>query len=1033
MPLGIGMANATQNLAISLPVVLSSSTQAWVVASGQTLDVSGPVSGASGLYKDGLGTLMLEGTNSFTGAFTNNAGAVWINNSLGLGGGSGTRNIWIANNALGAGLHLNGTNGSIVLPVNLQFDLSQQYGAIINEAGTNVITGQIWEQSGGGVAYVVANAGALLLNGPINTSVGARPFQVGGAANGIINGAIGGALLFTKTDPGTWTLTNHNSYSGATVIQGGTLVLSPTATIPGTPTITLASNAVLDASAVFNTTYAVNAFYLTPSSTVQTLAGNGSVIGNVLAANTAYLVPGGTNGVGTLSFSNNLSLVNMTSAFELNTATTPGSGVNDLVNVGGDIDPGSSTLLVTALSPLTSPGTYRLFNYNGAELNPFSGVNLQTDTRYTFGIDDSTTNQVNLLVSGTNANLIWSGGNGATWDLAFAASANWDSDTDYFYNADSVTFNDASANNTVNINGAVRPLSMLVTNNSANYSFSGSGKITGLTGLTKTGTGMLAITDGNNDFTGPVTVNGGTLAVTNFATSGNSSPLGAGTSITLNGGTFLFGGARPGSGTVNRYWTLGANGGTILSTNGVFFLANQISGPGSLTKTGSVQIILGDIVTGSLSTGASNTYSGNTYIMQGELQVRNNHALGFGKAVVSAGADLSFGGGVNYGMLTNNIDLNGGDGNGNAGALQVNDANTIANYGGTITLLGNSSVGSFTAPSSFTISGPIIGPGLLTKTNHVTCTVVLTCPTNSYSGGTFVTGGTLQLGSGGSCGSLGKGSVTNNGTLAYNHSDTIVNNSAIYGSGNLTHTGSGTLTLGGANTYSGATTVNGGTLLVNGSLAAGAVTVANGATLGGYGTINGVVTMNSGSTLSLGSSIGTLTVNNALNLGGTTAMKVSHVTTATNDSIRGVSTLSISGALEVTVTGTLQAGDSFKLFNATTYAGTFGSTNLPALGGGLAWDASGLTNGTLKVVSTGIPQPRFNSLPFRLGNGSYQLSFSGQSGAGYHVWATTNPALAPVSVTWSNLSSGTFSGVPVSYADSQAASYAKRFYTVTSP
>src|ERR1019366_5489336 len=169
IPLGIGMANATQNLAITVPVVLGS-TQAWVVANNQTLDVSGAISGntASGLYKDGLGTLMLEGTSTFTGGFTDNGGAVWINNSGALGAGGSTRNITIANNALGAGLHLNGTNGNIILPNILQFIVSQQFGTIVNEAGNNVIPGNVFVTSGGGDTYFVVNAGTLTFNGPIN-------------------------------------------------------------------------------------------------------------------------------------------------------------------------------------------------------------------------------------------------------------------------------------------------------------------------------------------------------------------------------------------------------------------------------------------------------------------------------------------------------------------------------------------------------------------------------------------------------------------------------------------------------------------------------------------------------------------------------------------------------------------------------------------------------------------------------------------------------------------------------------------------
>ena len=181
---------------------------------------------------------------------------------------------------------------------------------------------------------------------------------MGGAANGIINGPVTQSLPLTKTDSGTWTLNNHNNtYTGVTTIQGGTLALGANAGITNTPSITLLSNAMLDVSAVTNASGA-NAFYLTPGATLQTLGGSGTVTGNVAVANSAYLVPGGTNIIGTLSFSNNLTLNGPSTVFfDLNTATTAGSGVNDLVNVAGALDPEGATISITpsARSPLAPP------------------------------------------------------------------------------------------------------------------------------------------------------------------------------------------------------------------------------------------------------------------------------------------------------------------------------------------------------------------------------------------------------------------------------------------------------------------------------------------------------------------------------------------------------------------------------------------------------------------------------------------------------------------------------------------------------
>lgn len=176
------------------------------------------------------------------------------------------------------------------------------------------------------------------------------------------------------------------------------------------------------------------------------------------------------------------------------------------------------------------------------------------------------------------------------------------------------------------------------------------------------------------------------------------------------------------------------------------------------------------------------------------------------------------------------------------------------------------------------------------------------------------------------------------------------------GTTSFTKAGAGTLVLANSNTYTGATTVSAGTLRVNGAITTSAVTVQSSATLDGTGTLGGAVAVQSGATLAPGTDgIGTLTVNNTLGLAGTTAMDVSKSgATLTADLVTGVTTLTYGGTLVVTSVGpdALAAGNSFQLFSATTYAGTFSTLTLPTLAGGLVWDTSRLAiDGTISVGS----------------------------------------------------------------------------------
>ena len=231
----------------------------------------------------------------------------------------------------------------------------------------------------------------------------------------------------------------------------------------------------------------------------------------------------------------------------------------------------------------------------------------------------------------------------------------------------------------------------------------------------------------------------------------------------------------------------------------------------------------------------------------------------------------------------------------------------------------------------------------------------------------------------------------------------------------LTKTGAGSLILNSNNIYPGVTTSSDGNLEVDGSIANGAVTIIGGI-LDGTGTINGAATIQSGATLMAGTlaNMGTLSVSNVLTLGtgSTNAMRINKAgSTFTSDLLRGMTELNFGGTLVVTASGdTLAAGDTFQLYNATIYSGSFASTSLPALAGGLSWDLSQLAaNGSIRVIGgTGTPV-------FSPPGGSYvgSVTVSISSDAGSTIFYTTDGS-TPTSASLHGASPITGLIVPVS-------------------
>jgi hypothetical protein len=112
----------------------------------------------------------------------------------------------------------------------------------------------------------------------------------------------------------------------------------------------------------------------------------------------------------------------------------------------------------------------------------------------------------------------------------------------------------------------------------------------------------------------------------------------------------------------------------------------------------------------------------------------------------------------------------------------------------------------------------------------------------------------------------------------------------------------------------------------------------------------------------------------------------------TNDVAKVFGALTNGGTLNVTNIGVtaLAAGDSFKLFNATSYSGSFATVKLPPLPAGLGWNTNNLNiGGALSVVVTAKPVIG----PFSIfGNAFVFAGTGGVANANFCLLGTTNLA-----------------------------------------
>ena len=442
------------------------------------------------------GTRAMGGTWSGAGVVNLNIG----NNTFSL---TGNTSAFAGTFALGSSTGFLRLFGSLGSP-SATFDVGTSTADLINRNGN--ATFELGALIGGSGTLL---GGASSVNASSTYSIGANGASTTFAGT-IVNGGSGGVTNINKVGGGILTLTGANTYTGTTSVSAGSLAVN---------------GSIASATTVISG---------------ATLRGSGTYSGGVTTQTGAKVSPGpGSGTIGTLTASNGFTATSTDFSFGL--SATP-DGVNDKISITGGTGTvsGTNNFDITFAEGTLGAGNYKLIECAaGVPLSIGGGMvmNLTTDapanTRQTFALtrtaSGTAAGYIQLEVTGNAANLVWTGAlNAATWDLN--TTANFNGNT--FYNFDSVTLDDTSANRTVTLAGSLEPRLVNV-NTTLGYTLGGAGALGGTGSLSKAGAGTLTISNANT-FTGNVVLNAGNIQLANATA--NAGGLGTST-VTLNGGT----------------------------------------------------------------------------------------------------------------------------------------------------------------------------------------------------------------------------------------------------------------------------------------------------------------------------------------------------------------------------------------------------------------------------------------------------------------------------------------------------------------